>query len=104
MAHMELTLALQIATCEFRARSIAPCLAGGCHNGWNCQFLEEDLKTSLPRKLHFKSAEKVVELVGRGGGLTDRESRLLLDQAIATGRGGVFLSLIAEQYAKLKSL
>jgi hypothetical protein len=46
-------------------------------NGWNCQFLEEDLKTSLPRKLHFTSADKVVELVERGGGITDQESRLM---------------------------
>ena len=70
--------------------------------GWHCQFLEEDLKTPLPRKLHFTSADKVIELVGRGGALTDQESRLMLDQAIVTGRGGVFLSLTAEQYAKLK--
>jgi hypothetical protein len=32
----------------------------------------------------------------------DQESRLILDQAIATGRGGVSLSLTAEQYARLK--
>jgi len=70
--------------------------------GWHCQFLEEDLKTPLPRKLHFTSADKVIELVERGDGITDSESRLMLDQAIVTGRGGVFLSLTAEQYAKLK--
>jgi hypothetical protein len=28
----------------------------------------------------------------------------MLDQAIATGRGGVFLSLTAKQYAKLKHM
>jgi hypothetical protein len=72
-------------------------------NGWNCQFLEEDLKTSLPRKLHFTSPDKVIKLVERGGGITDQESRLMLDRAIATGRGGVFLSLTAEQYTKLSS-
>ena len=38
----------------------------------------------------------------RGGALTDQESRLMLNQAIATGRGAVFLNLMAEQYAKLK--
>ena len=68
-------------------------------NGWQCQFLEQNLKTPLPRKLHFMSSEKVIELVTRGGGITDRESRLTLDQAIAKGRGGIFLSLTAEQYA-----
>ena len=71
-------------------------------NGWQCQFLEKDLKTSLPRKLHFTSAEKVIELVERGGGITDQECRLMLDQAIVKGRGGVFLNLTAEQYAKLR--
>jgi hypothetical protein len=53
-------------------------------------------------KLHFTSPAKVIELVERGGGITDQESRLMLDQAIATGRGGVFLSLTEEQYAILK--
>ena len=71
-------------------------------NGWQCQFLEKDLKTALPRKLHFASADKVIELVERGGGITDQECRLMLGQAIATGRGGVFLRLTEEQYIKLK--
>jgi hypothetical protein len=61
------------------------------------------LKTALPRKLHFKSSDKVIELVERGGGITDQESRLMLEQAVATGRGGVFLMLTSEQYAKLRS-
>ena len=34
--------------------------------------------------------------------ITDQESRLMLDQAIVTGRGGVFLNLTAEEYAKLE--
>jgi hypothetical protein len=73
-----------------------------CRDGWRCQFLEQDLKTALPRKLHFASFAKVIELVERGGGLADQESPLMLDQAVVTGRGGVFLYLTAEQYAKLK--
>jgi hypothetical protein len=35
-----------------------------CRSGWQSQFLEENLKTSLPRKLHFTSADKALELVG----------------------------------------
>jgi len=35
--------------------------------GWQVQFFEADLKTSLPRKLHFTSPDKIIELVGRGG-------------------------------------
>jgi hypothetical protein len=59
------------------------------------------LKTSLPRKLRLASADKVVVLVDQGGGLTEQESRLMLDQAIVTGRGRVFLNLTAERYTKL---
>jgi len=57
---------------------------------------------SPPRKLHFASSDKVIELVQRGGGLKDQESRLMLNQALATGRGGLFLNLTAEQFSKLK--
>jgi hypothetical protein len=46
----------------------------------------------------------VIELVERGSGLTDPESRLILDQAIVTGRGGVYLSLTREQCIKLRNL
>jgi hypothetical protein len=72
-----------------------------CRNGWHCQFLEQNLKTPLPRKLHFTSPDKVVEIVEWGSGLSNLESRQELEQAIEIGRGGVFLSLTAEQYAKL---
>jgi hypothetical protein len=58
------------------------------------EFLEQDLKTPLPCRLHFKSSDKVVE---RGGGITDQESRLMLDKAIAKGRGGIFLELTVDQ-------
>jgi hypothetical protein len=70
--------------------------------GWHCQFLEEDLKTPLPRKLRFASSDKIFELVERAGGFPDQESRLAFNHAIEIGRGGVFLSLSEEQYIKLK--
>ena len=41
-------------------------------NGWQCQFLEQDLRTSLPRKLRFASSDNVIELVERSGGITDQ--------------------------------
>ena len=71
-------------------------------NGWQIQFLEQDLKTPLPRKLTFASSDKIIELVQRAGGFPDQESRLMLDQGMAMGRGGVFLNLTEEQYAKLR--
>jgi hypothetical protein len=63
--------------------------------------LEADLRTTLPKWLHFTSLDKVIELEQRGGAFTDQESRLMVDQGIAMGRG-VFLSLTEEQYAKLR--
>ena len=56
-------------------------------DGWDCQFLEADLKTSLHRHLHFSSFQKIIQLVERGGGFKDQESRLMLDQGIEKGRG-----------------
>jgi hypothetical protein len=32
-----------------------------CRDGWQCQFLEADLQTPLPKRLHFLSSDKVVE-------------------------------------------
>lgn len=72
------------------------------HNGWNCQFLEADLATPLHKRLHFTSSDKIIELVQRGDGIADQEGRLMLNQAIETGRGGVFLNLTQEQYSRLK--
>ena len=66
-------------------------------NGWQCQFLEADLQTPLPKRLHFASSDKLVELVERAGGFIDQETRLMLEQGISMGRGGVFLRLTEEQ-------
>ena len=60
-----------------------------------------DLKTSIPRMLHLNSSDKVAELIAWGSGLTDPESRLILDQVIVTCRGGVYLSPTREQCFKL---
>jgi len=35
----------------------------------------------------------VVELVERGGGFTDQDARLAVDQGIEIGRGGIFQRL-----------
>jgi len=56
-------------------------------HGRQCQFLEADLRTPLPRRLHFTSPDKIIELDERGGGLRDQESRLMLEQRISMGRG-----------------
>ena len=73
-----------------------------CRNGWHCQFLEEDLKTPLPRKLRFASSHKIIDLVEHAGGFTDQDARSMVNQGIEMGRGGIFLKLTEEQYATLR--
>ena len=46
--------------------------------GWYCQFLEMDLKTSLPKKLTFASADKVRELAELGGATANLENKRML--------------------------
>ena len=69
---------------------------------WRCQFLEKDLQTLLPRTLNLATAEEVIALAHRGGGLSNLEGRQALDLAISTGRGGIFLSLTTGQYSQLQ--
>ncbi|UWZ85166.1 hypothetical protein [Occallatibacter riparius] len=71
-------------------------------DGWFCQFLEQDLKTPLPKKLHFKSQEKLWEIAERGGFNMNLEARQSLDHGIEIGRGGMWLDLSEEQYRRLK--
>ena len=70
--------------------------------GWQVQFTGADLKTPLPRKLTFTDPEKIRELARRGGAWRDSESRQVLERAIETGRGGVYLRLTPDQYARLR--
>jgi hypothetical protein len=69
--------------------------------GWRCQFLEEDLKTPLPRELTFRGPAKLFELAVRGGCLMNLEDRQAIEHGIEIGRGSIWLRLTAEQYSKL---
>lgn len=71
-------------------------------SGWHCQFLEEDLKTPLPRKLNLLRQEKLFEIAEHGGYVLNLEGRQALQHAIEMGRGGIWLELTEEQYRKLK--
>jgi hypothetical protein len=73
-------------------------------SGWHCQFLEQDLKTSLPRKLTFSNAEKVRELAERGDGFKDLADKQAFDHGVSMGRGAVYLKLTWPQYSVLKRL
>ena len=52
-----------------------------------------DLKTPLPRKLTFADPEKIRELATRGEAWGTSDSRQMLEHAIDTGRGGIYLRL-----------
>jgi hypothetical protein len=71
-------------------------------DGWFCQFLEEDLKTPLPRKLRLDDPAKIVEMAEKGGAAMRLEDRQALDYGIKQGRGSVWLNLTQDQYEKLK--
>jgi hypothetical protein len=71
-------------------------------SGWQVQFLEPDLKTPLPRKLTFNDPEKIRELARRGEAWGTSEARQMLEHAIETGRGGIYLRLTPEQYRRLR--
>jgi len=71
-------------------------------SGWQCQFLEEDLKTPLARRLNLVSQEKLFEIAERGGYVLNLEGRQALQQGIDKGRGGIWLELSDDQYRKLK--
>ena len=64
-------------------------------------FLESDLKTSLRKQLTFVSEQKIVELAERGNADLNLESRAAIQHGIRIGRGGFYLNLTDEQYAKL---
>ncbi len=70
---------------------------------WMCQFLEEDLKTPLARRLYFKSPEKIRIIVEKVGNFADLQERQALDYGLEMGRGGVWLQLTEEQYRRLKT-
>jgi len=65
--------------------------------GWHCQFLEEDLKTALPKKLAFLSQDMIVELARRGGAVVNLESEQAIRHGIEIGRGGVTAGTIRAQ-------
>lgn len=67
-----------------------------------CQFLEEDLKTPLPRRLYFQKPEKIRTIVDKVGNFANLQDRQALDYGLEIGRGGVWLQLTSEQYKRLK--
>ena len=72
-------------------------------SAWQCRFLDENLRTYLPRRVVVRDPAKLFEMAARGGLSLDLESRQALELAIAAGHGGIWLRLTDEQYRKLKN-
>jgi hypothetical protein len=51
--------------------------------------------------MNFQDEDKVVEFARRGGALANLEAKQAIEKGISDGKGGVFLKLSPEQYAKL---
>jgi hypothetical protein len=71
-------------------------------SSWRCEFLPDGAGSPLPRILRFSDPAKITELAERGDGLPTLESRQMLEMGIKAGRGGIFLRLTYEQFAKLR--
>ena len=71
-------------------------------DGWCCQFMEDDLKTHLAKRVSFRDPTKIYEIARRAGAFNNLEEKHALDHAIEIGRGGIWLRLTDEQYQKLK--
>ena len=72
------------------------------HKGWCCQFLMEDLRTSLRRKFVFQDSKKIVDMAQKGGADFTSADRQALEFGISRGQGAVWLNLTQEQLGKLK--
>jgi hypothetical protein len=70
--------------------------------GWSVSFLEEDCKTSLPRRFTFQSELKILDLARHGGAEFNLAGRQAIEHGISMGRGSVWLSLTTEQSSKLR--
>jgi hypothetical protein len=71
--------------------------------GWHCRFHQDDLaKTPISRRFVFRDADKIYEAARRGHGFTGMESCQALDEAVARGRGGIWLKLAEHQYRALR--
>jgi hypothetical protein len=67
--------------------------------GWQVQFIEADLKTPVPGKVTFADADKIRELPRSGEALGGSEVKQMLEHAIGTGRGGVYVKLTVRSSA-----
>jgi hypothetical protein len=72
-------------------------LAGSIRGGRS-----EDTSAADVQTFTFADPEKIRELARRGEAWGTSEARQMLEHAIETGRGGCYLRLTPEQYARLR--
>ncbi len=69
---------------------------------WRCNFLEKDLQTRLPRTLNLATAEEVIALADRGGGLSNLAGRHALGSGYCNRTGRRLSALTADQHTQLQ--
>jgi len=102
LIHIRLLFAYTLGRSRYDRPSHRVYMTFFSRRGWQVQFVEADLKTPLPRTFTFAHADKIRELACRGEALGTLEAKQTLEEAIEKGRGGTYLRLTGEQYAKLK--
>ena len=50
---------------------------------WCCSFLEEDLKTTLPRRVSFATPEQMLAFAERGGAAMNLEDRQVFEHGLS---------------------
>jgi hypothetical protein len=68
---------------------------------WFYQFIDTGLAVMGPVR-RTRDPNVIRGIAERGGGISDLESRNMLDYGISHSKGGLYLMLTDEQYARLK--
>jgi hypothetical protein len=98
MGHMKRTVARE----EAERRKGRVYMSFFLRHAWHVTFLESDLKTPIGKGLNFTDHGTITEMWRRCGESRMSEDRNARENAIEKGRGGCFLRLTPEQYAKLR--
>ena len=62
--------------------------------------MEEDLRTQAAPPRTFTNPDNMIEMIRRGNGFRDLDSKRAVEHAIMTGPGNVDLLLTPEQYER----
>jgi Bifunctional DNA primase/polymerase, N-terminal len=68
---------------------------------WLCDFYDPDSRKKISKTLSFRSDDKLIALVKRGGADMNREHETKLYGGIEKGQGAILLNLRLDQYEKL---